>query len=149
MTTMPRWLALGGGLFARKAEFRYTGDGLFMVAVVLYLLNRFLLKPACAAHTGFFQSYFNDLLCVPFWLPLVLLLTRRIGFRDHDRPPDLWEIGFYLTIWSIVFELLCPLRAELFHDTVADPWDVVCYAAGALLGGLHWNFGWRGARSST
>jgi len=93
-----------------------------------------------AGHTTFFSSYFNDLICIPFWLPIVLLLTRKVRLRNHDEPPDIYELGFYLLLWSAIFEVICPMQGAIFNYTVSDPWDVFCYSVGALIGGFYWNF---------
>jgi hypothetical protein len=90
--------------------------------------------------TNFFGSYFNDLICIPFWLPIVLLVTKYIGFRGHDEPPDWLELGFYVLLWSIIFEYVCPVYGKYFNYPVADPWDIVCYAIGAVIAWFFWNF---------
>jgi hypothetical protein len=103
------------------------------------IFNRFVVKPV-VWENGLFSSYFNDLICSPFWLPIVLLATKYAGFRDHDEPPDLLELGFYVLLWSIIFEYVCPSYGKHFNCTIADPWDIVCYAIGAVIAWFFWNF---------
>jgi len=121
-------------------QFKYLKDRLFWVCVGLYFLNRFVVKPIMVGKTNFFSSYFNDLLCIPFWLPIVLLVTKYAGFRSHNEPPDLLELGFYVFLWSIVFEYVAPAYGKYFNYPVADPWDIVCYATGAMIAWFFWNF---------
>jgi hypothetical protein len=124
----------------RKRRFNYLKDTLFISSIVLYLLNRWILKPVSLHHTTFFSSFLNDIICIPFCLPPVLLLTRIVKLRDNDEPPDIYELGFYVLLWSLIFEIICPAYGKVFNYTVSDPWDIVCYCVGALLGGFYWNF---------
>ena len=50
-------------------RYRYCADPVFLVAFVLYLLNRLVFKPVARGHTVFFEYWGNDLLCIPFCLP--------------------------------------------------------------------------------
>ena len=127
-------------LKTRKTRFRYLGDRLFLICIGLYFINRLVVKPIMVGRTNFFSSYFNDLICVPFLLPVVLYITKIIGLRGHDRPPDLFEIVFYVILWSIVFEYITPSYGKYFNYPVADPWDIVCYIIGAVIAGFFWNF---------
>jgi hypothetical protein len=124
----------------RKQRFEYLKDRLFLASVLLYLLNRFLFKPLAIGQTDFWSSYFNDLICIPFCLPFVLLLTRLVKFRNHNRPPDFFELSFYLLLWSYYFEFFAPSFGKYFNYPVFDPWDIVCYASGTIVAGLYWNF---------
>lgn len=119
--------------------FRYCRDPVFLGAVALYALNRFVLKPLTSAHPGFFHWYVNDLLCLPFWLPPVLWLYRRIGLRRHDGPPTFGELMLHLIIWSFVFEVYAPGLERFRGVTTADPLDIVCYALGALAAAAVWH----------
>ena len=124
----------------RKLKFKYMKDPLFHTAVILYVLNRFIFKPLTIAKTDFFHSYFNDLICIPFCLPIILFLTKAVKLRNHDQPPDCYELCFYLVLWSFCFEYIAPLYGKHLNYPVADPFDVVCYAIGALIAGIYWNF---------
>lgn len=133
-------------VFRRRIyDFHYWRDPLFVLCVIVYFLNRWIIKPITLGKVWFFHDYFNDLICLPFWLPIVLLVTRKIRLRDHDGPPSGYEIGFYLFLWSFMFEFFGPYYGRFFHYPVSDPWDIVCYAAGGLLAGVYWNFGIRRA----
>ncbi len=124
----------------RKTRFRYLRDRLFLVCIGLYFLNRFVIKPIMIGKTVFFSSYFNNLICVPFLLPAVLYVTRIIGLRGHDKPPDFLELSFYVTLWSFIFEYIAPLYGKYFNYPVGDPWDIVCYITGTAIAGFFWNF---------
>lgn len=124
----------------KKTQFGYMKDRLFWIAVFIYLLNRLILEPVMAGRTDFFSSYVNDIICFPFWLPIVLYLTRLVRLRRHDLPPDFFELCFYFLIWSYIFEFVGPMYGSRFNYHVSDPWDIVCYASGCLFAGLYWNF---------
>jgi hypothetical protein len=119
-------------------RFRYLLDPLFLAAVGLYLVGRFLIRPHIPA-PSFFHSHMNDLLCIPFWLPPVLLVERKLRLRSHDQPPAPPEIALHLIVWAIAFEVVGP-RLEMFSMSVADPLDIFWYAVGALAGALIWNY---------
>lgn len=128
---------------APAPRFRYLRDPVFLVAVALYLLNRFVVRPATGDPGDFFHCYLNDVLCLPFWMPPLLWICRGLGLRRHDAPPTVGELLFYVLLWSLWFEGIAPaspIRAW-FPETVGDPWDVVAYAAGGLIGGLLWRSG--------
>ena len=113
--------------------YRYLTDPVCMGACLLYAANRWLLLPRLGG--AFLHGQFNDLLLIPAALPLVLWLQRRLGFRDHDRPP-LWpEIATHLLVWSLLFELVGPRVLPVTGDVL----DLLAYAAGGLASGIWWN----------
>lgn len=126
---------------ARRARFRYLGDGLFLAAVALYFINRHWIKHTPWGRAGFFHDYLNDVLLIPFWLPGVLLVHRLVGLRRHDRPPTFSEIFLHVVIWSACFEWVF-WRLHIFYEhSTADPRDAVAYAAGGAFSWLLWNAG--------
>lgn len=116
--------------------FGYWRDHLFLVATTGYILNRWLVNPLLP--TPFLTGYFDDLLLIPAALPLVLWVQRRLQWRDHDRMPTGAEILLHLAVWSFVCEWLGP---RWFGHGTADGWDVVAYAAGALVAYAWWQPG--------
>ena len=122
-------------------RFRYLRDPLFLACVVIYFVNRFVLKRVW--ETGFVHEHLNDLICIPFWVPIMLWIERRVGLRRDDGPPEAIEIIIPLVVWSWVFEIVLP-RTELFgRYCVADHRDVFYYAAGALGAAVFWRL-WYG-----
>lgn len=63
-----------------------------------------------------------------------------IRLRDHDDPPNFYELLFFLLLWSYCFEYVGPLCGKYLNNPVADPWDVVCYATGCIIAGIYWNY---------
>lgn len=114
-------------------RFRYLRDGLFLVTCSLYAINRWGLKPRI--HSPFLHGQFDDLLLIPCALPPFLLLLRSLNWRLHDNPPTRNEILLYLTVWSILFEVIGP---HIMRNVTGDPLDVMAYAAGGILSGLWW-----------
>ena len=79
--------------------FRYCLDPVFITATALYLVNRFAIKPFVPLGvTPFFAWYVNDLLCIPFCLPPLLYVYRRLALRDAAGFPTKWEILGHLVI---------------------------------------------------
>ena len=118
--------------------FQYLRDPLFVSCLVLYALNRCVLKPLLP--NEFFHSYLNDLICIPFWLPIMLWGMRKAGLRADDAPPQGYEILIPLVMWSVVFELWLPSINYFRHLAFTDALDILCYTVGAVLASLFW--GW-------
>ncbi len=114
-------------------RFRYAADPLCLLGIALYILNRWVLKPHVAS--AFLHGQFDDFWLIPCALPLVLWCQRRFGWRDHDGPPTVGEVGFHLAVWSVLFEVIGPRIAPV----TGDAWDVVAYAGGSLLGLAWWH----------
>jgi hypothetical protein len=123
--------------------FLYLRDPLFLFCVLTYFVNRFILKSIWTS--GFVHEHLNDLICIPFWVPIMLFTQRRLGFREGDGPPTPGEIVIPLIIWSWTFEIILPATGWLGEWCVADYLDILYYALGALLAGLFWRW-WYAAR---
>ena len=117
-------------------KFRYLTDPLFLAVVVLYFLNRYLFEPYLSC--SFFSSYVNDLICIPFWVPIMVWAMRVTRARSHDLPPTPSEVLIPLLIWSLAFELIFPNVGPLVGRTFADPKDILCYAVGACCAVVFW-----------
>ena len=119
-------------------QFKYLRDPLFLTCFVAYFVNRWLLKPLFVG--GFFHNSFNDLICIPFWVPMMLWTMRKIGARRDDAPPRFHEILLPLLVWSAVFEIYLPRLPAFSHLAHADANDIAFYALGALSAALFWQF---------
>ncbi len=119
---------------AALKSFGYLCDRLFLLACLLYAVNRWGLKPH--VHNFFLHGYFNDVLLIPCALPPLLFIQRLLGLRGHDGLPTAGEIGLNLIVWSILFEVIGP---HLTRRATGDPWDVVAYIAGGIFAGLWWH----------
>ncbi|QDT89602.1 hypothetical protein [Gimesia algae] len=118
--------------------FRYLRDPLFLTALGLYVGNRFLIKPLVTG--GFFHNHFNDLLCIPLFVPVVLYFARLCRARPHDGPPTWYEILLPLLVWSIQFELIFPQLPFWSQWVTGDPLDILWYCVGAGISSLWWWF---------
>jgi hypothetical protein len=119
--------------------FRYLRDPLFLACVLVYFVNRLVLKAIW--ESGFVHDHLNDLICLPMWVPVMLWVERGIGLRRDDGPPDAVEIAVPLVLWSWAFEIALPQTGLFGRYCVADHRDVLYYSAGALGGAAFWR--WR------
>jgi hypothetical protein len=116
--------------------FRYLKDPLFLACFSAYWLHRIL--SSCGMSTPLLRSYLNDAICIPFWIPIVLWVQRRLGVRRHDGPPQGHEVVIPLLILALVFEVILPATRAWSGLAAADPNDVLCYAAGGLGAAYFW-----------
>jgi hypothetical protein len=129
--------------------FRYLRDPLFLACVVVYFINRSLVKPLVAG--GFFHDHLNDLICIPFFVPIMLFVLRKLGLRPSDGPPSATEILIPVSLWSLLFEVVLPTQATVGRGMTADYRDIFYYALGGLLAASFWVvwYGGRGDRRMT
>ena len=121
---------------APRERFRYALDPVFLVALAIYVVNRAVIKPHLHPYSPFFHGHLDDSLLVPVALPVFLLVYRLLGLRPDDAPPRWWEIVAHLLVWSLFFKWFGPV---VLHQSVADPVDVACYAAGGMVAWLLWH----------
>jgi hypothetical protein len=103
-----------------------------------YFVNRLVLKSVWKS--GFVHEHLNDLICIPFWVPIMLYAQRRLGCRDNDDAPSLNELVIPLLVWSWAFEIILPGTGLLGDRCTADYRDIVYYAIGALAAGIFWTW---------
>lgn len=125
-------------------RFRYLRDPLFLACVGIYFVNRWALKPLVCG--GFLHDHLNDLICVPFWVPIMLWGQRTLGFRPSNGPPLASEIVIPLFVWSWFFEILLPPTGVAGSYAVADYRDIVYYALGGALAACVWRWLYRSRR---
>jgi hypothetical protein len=114
--------------------FKYLRDPLFLFCLGLYFANRWILKPLFPI--AFFHNSLNDLICIPFWVPVMIWATRRLGMRVDDSPPQWYEIVFPLVIWSVTFEIIVPAMKPFERLAHADTADIFFYVCGASIAAL-------------
>ncbi|HNQ24808.1 MAG TPA: hypothetical protein PKK06_17135 [Phycisphaerae bacterium] len=117
-------------------KFRYVQDPLFLLCIFAYAVNRFVLKRLW--QVGFVHDYLNDLICIPFLVPIMLYVERKLGARGHDGVPQWYELLIPVAVWSVLFEVLLPLHPSLRGVVVGDYMDVLFYVLGACTAGLFW-----------
>lgn len=118
---------------AAVRRFRYVADTLCLVAMSLYAINRWLVKPHVAA--GFLHDHFNDLLLIPAGLPPVLWISAKLGWRPPAAWPTAGEVAGHLFVWSLICEWIGPRWLEM---GTADWRDVAAYSIGALASWVWW-----------
>jgi len=122
-------------------KYRYLRDPLFLFCLALYFVNRFVLKPYFP--NEFSRSWLNDVICIPFWVPIMLFMMRKVGLRRDDVPPRASEILIPLLLWSWVFEAYLPFTATFRHLATSDYLDIFAYTIGAFLAAIFWKL-WYG-----
>ncbi len=122
-------------------RFSYLRDPLFLVCLIVYFVNRWILKALWP--TGFVHEHLNDLICMPFWVPIMLWGQRRLGLRESDGPPLASEILIPLIVWSWLFEMFLPRSGLLGQRAVSDYLDIFYYALGAALAASFWAWWYR------
>ena len=111
-------------------------DPLFLACVAIYYVNRWLVKPLVAG--GFFHDHLNDLICIPFFVPIMLFVLRKLGLRRSDGRPSATEILIPVSLWSLLFEVVLPGQATIGRGMTADYRDIFYYAFGGLLASSFW-----------
>lgn len=123
------------------SRFRYLRDPLFIACVALYFVNRLVVKRLIP--DGFVHDHFNDLICIPFWVPIMLWLQRSVGLRPVPVIPSASEIFIPLVVWSLVFEFWLPATQTFSGYSTGDYRDIVWYTVGALLAACWWSWWYR------
>lgn len=118
--------------------FGYLRDPLFLACFGGYWIHR--LAASNGLSTPLLTSYLNDVICIPFWIPLMLWAQRMLRLRAHDDPPRGYEVVIPLVIWAVVFEVILPLTSVWKGRTFPDPVDVLCYAMGGLGAVVFWTW---------
>jgi hypothetical protein len=122
-------------------RFLYLRDPLFLVCLATYFVNRLVLKRIWDA--GFVHEHLNDLICIPFWVPIMLYAQRRVGLRRDDDSPRPSEIVIPLILWSWLFEIILPETQWFGGLCVSDYLDMMYYALGALIAAVFWRWWYR------
>src|ERR1043166_4785951 len=117
-------------------RFRYLRDPLFLFCVALYFLNRWVFKPHSSA--VFLNSYRDDVICIPFWVPIMLFVMKVLRLRKSDESPTAFEILIPLILWSWIFEAYLPYTSLFKHLATSDYRDVLAYTVGACGAALIW-----------
>jgi hypothetical protein len=122
---------------AEPRPFRYLADPACIVCLILYPINRYLLKPH---HIGgwFTHGYLNDVMCLPLFVPMILYAQHIIGLRKGAAYPRVWEIFQNFVVFTIVFQGITPRLPRIF-TSAGDPWDILAYAAGGIVAGFYWS----------
>jgi len=128
-------------------RFQYLKDPLFLFCVTLYFVNRWVFKPHFPG--DFLHNSLNDVICIPFWIPIMLFLMRKIHLRGDDVPPRGSEILIPLIIWSWFFEIVLPCVPFFKHLATSDYHDVLSYTEGALVAAIFWKIWYRQKPAST
>ncbi len=122
--------------------FRYLRDPLFVLCITLYFVNRIFLKPYFNQGSigAFLHGSLNDLICIPFWVTIMVWLMHKTGGRETSAPPQGLEILLPLVLWSWLFETVLPQTTYFQRLATSDPQDILCYTIGALVASVFWKY---------
>ena len=129
--------------------FRYLADPLCLASVSIYWIHKLWIKPTTWGSHGLLHDYLNDVLLIPIFLPLALLIHRVLRIRMHDRPPSATEIALHVVLWSLLFVVAFPHNTWLFRHSTADPYNAVAFAVGGAFAWLIWNLPAAGGTSTS
>lgn len=106
----------------------------FLILVVIFLSHQFLEKKGI--HFTFIDSYLDPLLCMPFFLSLILWQNKVLIYKNiHYVLPKILLIASTILI-SIIAEIIFPLLQPQF---ISDYWDILCYIIGTVYFQLFFN----------
>ncbi len=114
-----------------QAVYRPLRDRVLLGALVLYLLNKYVLKEFFG--NAFSSGYVNDLLLVPIFVPLQIVSLQLLRLRIPGPPPQALEVIIPLVVWAIGFEVVLPLLDAYRLRSIADPFDVLAYMVGGFV----------------
>lgn len=117
----------------RPRRFAYCGEIIFQIAALAYFSNRFVIGPAI--HLAFLRNYLGDFLLFPCAAPPLFWMRDSLRGQLAGVPPSWVETGVLFLLWSFIFEWLGPIWLK---KGTADPYDVIAYAAGAIICGIVW-----------
>ena len=126
-----------------QKPFGHLRDPLFLACLAIYVANR-IAEDLGLTH-WLLRGYLNDFICIGFWVPILTFGLARLGLRESDPIPEGPEIAIAFLVWALMFEVWLPTTSLLADFTTADPWDVVCYAAGGILAGIWWRWHYEAA----
>jgi hypothetical protein len=127
--------------------FAYLRDPLFLACFAVYFAHRWLARSGLSP--DWLRFYLNDVICLPFWVPMMLWAARVLRLRNHDGVPRPTELVIPLVLWAAVLEVILPATPAWSGRAFADPYDVLCYAAGGLVSLWVWNWWYAAPRTRT
>jgi hypothetical protein len=99
----------------------------WIILSFLYIWNFFYLRKV---QIGFFSSYFNDLIALPWVFAFITLIYRNLLKVKNFRVSK-YQIVFTFLFFSISFEILFPYFQP--QKYIADWNDVLMYLLGSLI----------------
>ncbi|MEJ8802558.1 hypothetical protein [Pontibacter sp. H249] len=100
---------------------------LFIACLLLFCLNQVLENNG--VYVWPLHTHLDDFLCLPLTLTIILA-AERVYFQNPAFILPKRYLVIAAVLFSLMFEVILPLFAARY---TADPWDVIAYAAGALL----------------
>ena len=100
---------------------------IFTTILIAFVLNQTIER--MGLYLPFFHSYFDDLLCFPIVLTIVVLAHRNLRLNSKDYVLPISHIVLAVLLFSLIFEIVLPrLHTRFTHDAR----DILAYTIGAF-----------------
>lgn len=100
----------------------------FLLAIGLYLVNRFLLPVLDL--TQYRVPYLNDILALPVVLTVTLWLQQKLFPRSCRLRLNAAQVVFAVIYFAVFFEGILPALSDRY---TRDYWDMLAYAVGGII----------------
>lgn len=84
-------------------------------------------------HLYFIDSYFDDLIAIPFISSMILFIENQFVYKNHMRRHSLLTLFIIFISTSVLFEIIFP---QIDNSIIADKFDVMLYFIGFV--GYYW-----------
>lgn len=101
---------------------------IFWISLVMFIISQLL--EANGIFIPWVHSYLDDILCSPIVLGFALFMQQQFTYRNPKYVLTKGMIVLFVAWYSLIFEVLLPLKASRFHS---DFFDVIAYSIGAYL----------------
>jgi hypothetical protein len=101
----------------------------FVVASFIFILHQVIQKIG-NIHIPLLHAYLDDLLCMPVILSLTLYIFRKFVLNNPSFRFSGQQVIWAVIYFSMMFEIFLPQYSD---EYVADSFDVIAYAIGALI----------------
>ncbi|WP_425636750.1 magnesium citrate secondary transporter [Algoriphagus yeomjeoni] len=102
---------------------------IFIFTSLAFWTNQYLEK-SLGIYVPFYHSYGDDLMAMPVVFGICLQLMRWWHPKQGELTFDTKQVIVGLVYFSLVFEVLLPLKSSTY---TSDPLDVLCYVIGTLV----------------
>ncbi len=101
----------------------------YLEIIILILgISHQLMQKIYNVSMPFIDSYLDDLLAVPFFSSVILMIENPIVYRTYFRKHSLFQLFSILITITVLFEFIFPRIGNYTFDY----WDILCYFLGFI-----------------